>query len=135
MDGGDDFSLIMKGYICTKCENDLSQRKIPMYSVAMIDFGLLSRHIPEQLHPIELLLIARHQPLAITLKLSHRGSGPDGMIGHCISFAHKGPESFLTVLPSIDNDLFNRIVVTFMGHRNMPEDVATFLCHVPKANV
>ena len=40
MDGGDDFPLIMKGYICTKCEKDLSQTKIPMYSVAMIDFGL-----------------------------------------------------------------------------------------------
>jgi hypothetical protein len=106
-----------------------------MYSVAMLDFGLLSRHIPEQLHPIELLLIARHRPLAITLKLSHEGSGPDGMIGHCISFAHRGPESFLTVLPSIDNDLFNHIDVTFMGRRNMPEDVATFLRHVPKANV
>ncbi len=86
MDGGDDdFSLIMKGYICTKCENYLSQNKLPMYSVAILDFGLLSRHIPEQLHPIELLLIARHWPLAITLKLSHGGSGTDGMIGHCIS--------------------------------------------------
>jgi hypothetical protein len=57
------------------------------------------------------------------------------MIGHCISFAQRGPESFLTLLPSIDNDLFNRIVVTFMGRRNMPEDVATFLRHVPTANV
>ena len=99
MDGGDDdFSLIMKGYICTKCENYLSQKKLPMYSVAMLDFGLLSRHIPEQLHPIELLLIARHRPLAITLKLSHGGSGPDGMIGHCISFAQRGPESFLPTM-------------------------------------
>jgi len=96
---------------------------------------MLSRHIPEQLYPIELLLIARHRPLAITLKLSRGGSGPDGMIGHCISFAQRGPESFLTVVPSIDNDLFNRIVVTFMGRRNMPEDVATFLRHVPTANV
>jgi len=136
MDGGDDdFSLIMKGYICTKCENYLSQNKLPMYSVAMLDFGLLSRHIPEQLHPIELLLISRHRPLAITLKLSHGGSGPDGMIGHCISFAQRGPESFLTVMPSVDNDLFNRIVVTFMGRRNMPEDIATFLRLVPTANV
>ena len=57
------------------------------------------------------------------------------MIEHSISFAHKGPESFLTVLPSIDNDLYNRIVVTFMGRCNMPEDVATFLRHVPKSNV
>ena len=57
------------------------------------------------------------------------------MIGHCISFAQRGPESFLTVMPSIDNDLFNRIVVTFMGRRNMPEDVATFLRLVPTANV
>ncbi len=88
MDGGDDFSLITKGYICTNCENYLSQKKLPMYSVAMIDFGLMSRHIPEQLHPIELLLLARHWPLAITLKLSHKGLGPDVMIGHCISFAH-----------------------------------------------
>ncbi len=106
-----------------------------MYSVAKIDFGLLSRHIPEQLHPIELLLIARHRPLAITLELSHGGSGMDGMIGHCISFAHKGPESFLSVMPSVDNDLFNRIDVKFMGQPNMPENVATFLRHVPKANV
>ena len=114
MDGGDDFSLFMKGYMCTKCAKDLSQTRLLMYSVAMIDFGLMSRHIPEQLHPIELLLVTRHWPLTITLRLSRGGSGPDGMIGHCISFAHKGPESFLTVLPSIDNDLFNRIDVTFM---------------------
>jgi hypothetical protein len=38
------------------------------------------------IYPIEKLLIARHCPLAITLKLSRGGSGPDGMLGHVCWF-------------------------------------------------
>ncbi len=40
--GEDDHStLIMEDYICKKCENDLGRSKIPMYSVAKLDFGLI----------------------------------------------------------------------------------------------
>ena len=134
--GEDDHStLIMEGYICKKCENDLRQSKIPMYSVAKLDFGLISRVIQDELTPIEKLLIARHRPLAVTLKLSRGGTGPDGLIGHSITFAHRGPESLIPVLPTIDDDIRNLIHVTFVGHRGMPENVATFLLHVPAANV
>ncbi len=111
MEGVGDFSLITEGYICTKCAKDLSQTRLPMYSVAMIDFGLMSRHIPKQLHPIGMILITRHWSLAITLKLSCGGSGPDCMIEYCTSFAHKGPGSFLTVLPSIDNDFSTALLL------------------------
>ena len=66
----DDLTLIMEGYICNKCENDLRHSKIPMFSVAKLDYGLISRVIQDELTPIEKLLIARHRPLAVTLKLS-----------------------------------------------------------------
>ena len=81
------------------------------------------------------LLIARHRPLAVTLKLSRGGTGPDGMIGHAITFAHRRSESLIPVLPTIDDDIINRIQDTFVGRRGMPENVATFLLHVPAANV
>ena len=83
----------------------------------------------------EKLLIARHCPLAITLKLSRGGTGPVGMIGHAITFAHCGPESLIPVLPTIDDDIRNRIQVMFVGRHGMPENVANFLLHVPAANV
>jgi hypothetical protein len=54
----DDSTLIMEGYICNKCENDLHQSKIPMYTVVKLDFGLISRVIQDELTPIEKLLIA-----------------------------------------------------------------------------
>jgi hypothetical protein len=48
MDGGDDdFSLIMKGYICTKCENYLSQKNLPMYSGAMCRYRTRSFYLSE----------------------------------------------------------------------------------------
>ena len=125
----------MEGYICNKCENDLGWYKIPMYSVAKLDFGLISRVIQDELTPIEKLLIARHCPLAVTLKLSRGGTGPDGMIGHAITFAQRGPQSLFPVLPTIDDDMRNCMHVTFVGSRGMPENVATFLLHVPAANV
>jgi len=106
-----------------------------MYSVAKLDYGLISRVIQDELTPIEMLLIARHRPLAVTLKLSKGGTGPDGMIGHAITFAQRGPQSLIPVLPTIDDDLRNRMHVTFVGRRGMPENVATFLLHVPSANV
>ena len=125
----------MEGYICIKCENDLQKAKIPIYSVAKLDYGLISRVIQDELTPIEMLLIARHRPLAVTLKLSKGGTGPDGMIGHAITFAQRGPQSLIPVLPTIDDDIRNRVHVTFVGRRGMPENVATFLLHVPAANV
>ena len=106
-----------------------------MYSVAKLDFGLISRVIQDELTPIEKLLIARHCPLAVTLKLSRGGTGPDGMIGHAITFAHCRPESLIPLLPTIDDDIRNHIQVTFVGCCGMPENVATFLLHVPAANV
>ena len=69
----DDSTLIMEGYICKKCENDLRHSKIPMYSVAKLDFGLISRVIQDELTPIEKLLIARHLPLAVTLHCLEEG--------------------------------------------------------------
>ena len=131
----DSITSTMKGYICKQCENYLSRRIVPMFSVAKLDLGLLSRVFEHDLYPIEKLLVSRHRPLAVTLKLSCGGSGHDGIIGHMITFAHRGPESFLSVLPTIDNDLINRIQVTFVGRRGMPEDVATFLRHCPAATV
>ena len=70
----------LEGYICASCDAQLSIGKIPTYSVAKLDYGLLSRlnelplppgvePLPE-LTPVERLLIARHRPLAVTLKLS-----------------------------------------------------------------
>jgi hypothetical protein len=88
-----------------------------------------------KLHPIEKLLVSIHRPLGITLKLSRGVSGTDGMIGHIITFAHQGPETILNVLPSIDYDMIRRIDVQFIGRRGMPENVATFLCHLPAATV
>ncbi len=57
------------------------------------------------------------------------------MIGHAITFAHCGPESLIPVLPTIDDDFRNRIQVTFVGRRGMPENFATFLLQVPAANI
>ena len=54
------------------------------------------------------------------------------MIGHAITFAHCRPESLIPVLPTIDDDIINRIQVTFVGPRGMPENVATFLLHVER---
>ncbi len=125
----------MEGYICKKCENDLGRSKIPMYSVAKLDFGLISRVIQDELTQIEKLLIARHCPLAVTLKLSRGGTGPDGMIGHAITFTHHGPESLISVLSTINDYIRNCIQITFVGRCGMPENVATFLLHVPSANV
>jgi hypothetical protein len=125
----------MEGYICSKCENDLRQPKILMHSVAKLDFGLISRVIQDELTPIEMLLITRHRPLAVTLKLSRGRTGTDGMIGHAITFAHRGPESLIPVLQTIDDDFRNCIQVTFLGHCGMPENVATVLLQVPAVNV
>jgi hypothetical protein len=44
-----------------------------MYSVAKLDFGLISRVIQDELTPIEKLLIARHLPLAVTLNCLEEG--------------------------------------------------------------
>ncbi len=66
----------MEVYICIKCENDLQKAKIPLFSVAKLDYGLISRVIQDELTPIEKLLIARNFPLAVTLKLSRRGTYP-----------------------------------------------------------
>jgi hypothetical protein len=106
-----------------------------MYSVAKLDYGLISRVIQDELTPIEKLLIARHRPLAVTLKLSRGGIGPDGMIGHAITFSQQGPESLIPVLPNIDDDMRNCIHVTCVSRCGMPENFATFLLHVPAANV
>jgi len=57
------------------------------------------------------------------------------MIGHAIAFAHRRPESLIPVLPNIDDDIRNRIHVTFVGCHGMSENVANFLLHVPAANV
>jgi hypothetical protein len=144
----EEFALDLEGYICVKCDAQLSIGKIPTYSVAKLDFGLLSRlnelppgvsdlrnePLPE-LNPIEKLLIARHRPLAVTLKLSPGGTGPDGYIGHIITFVHRGPETLLTTLPCVDNDIIARIHVQFIGQRGLPEDTNTFLRHVPEACV
>ena len=88
-------SCITEGYICTKCENDLSRGIIPTYSVAKLDFGLASRVNLPELFPIEKLLIARHRQLAVTIKLSPGGSEPDGYTGHLITFVHQGPETII----------------------------------------
>jgi hypothetical protein len=144
----EEIALDLEGYICEKCDAQLSIGKIPTYSVAKLDFGLLSRlnelppgvsdlmnePLPE-LNPIEKLLIARHRPLAVTLKLSPGGTGPDGYIGHIITFVHRGPETLLTTLPRVDNDINARIHVQFIGRRGLPEDTNTFLRHVPEACV
>jgi hypothetical protein len=37
------------------------------------------------------------------------------MIGHAITFAHRGPETIMNVLPSIDDDIMNCIDVQFIG--------------------
>ena len=126
----------LEGYICTKCDSQLSIGNIPTYSVAKLDFGLISRinDLPE-LTPIEKLLIARHRQLAVTLKLSPGGTEPDGFIGHIITFVHRGPETLLTTLPNVDDDLIDRITVHFIGRKNLPEDTNTFLRHVPAARV
>ena len=42
---------------------------------------------------------------AVTVKLSPGGTGPDGYIGHIITFVHRGPETLLTTLPCVDNDI------------------------------
>jgi hypothetical protein len=143
----------LEGYICAKCDAQLSIGKIPTYSVAKLDFGLLSRlyvyefnelpagvsgpiNVPlPELNPIERLLIARHRPLAVTLKLSPGGTGPDGFIGHIITFVHRGPETLLTTLPLVDDDIIARIHVQFIGRRGLPEDLITFLRHCPDACV
>ena len=126
----------LEGYICTKCDSQLSIGNIPTYSVAKLDFGLISRinDLPE-LTPIEKLLIARHRQLAVTLKLSPGGTEPDGFIGHIITFVHRGPETLLTTLPNVDDDLIDSITVQFIGRKNLPENTNTFLRHVPAARV
>jgi hypothetical protein len=53
------------------------------------------------------------------------------MIGHTITFAHRGPETVMNVFPSVDDDIINCIDVQFIGQHGMPEDLAIFLCHVP----
>jgi hypothetical protein len=53
-------SCITEGYICTKCENDLSQGIIPTYSIAKLDFGLASRVNLPELFPIEKLFFWRY---------------------------------------------------------------------------
>ena len=82
----DTSSFTEEGYICKKCQNDLRLAIVPLYSVAKIVFGLIFRLDLPDIYPIEKLLIARHCPLAITLKLSRGGSGPDGMLGHVCWF-------------------------------------------------
>jgi len=93
----------LEGYICANCDAQLSIGNIPTYSVAKLDYGLLSRlnelplppgvsgpinePLPE-LTPVEKLLIAQHRPLAVTLNLSPGGTGPDGFVGHIITFVH-----------------------------------------------
>jgi hypothetical protein len=67
--------------------------------------------------------------------LSPGGTGPDGYIGHIITFVHRGPETLLTTLPHVDNDINARIHVQFIGQRGLPEDTNTFLRHVPEACV
>ena len=56
----DSITSTMKGYICKQCENYLSRRIVPMFSVAKLDLGLLSRVFEHELYPIEKLLVARH---------------------------------------------------------------------------
>ena len=46
-----------------------------------------------------------------------------------VSLAQRGPESFMFVLPTIENDFINRSQITFVGRRRMPEDVVTF-CNI-----
>ena len=67
--------------------------------------------------------------------MSPGGTGPNGFIGHIITFVHRGPETLLTTLPHVDNDMVDRIHVHFIGRRGLPEDTTTFLQHVPEACV
>jgi hypothetical protein len=88
-----------------------------------------------KLYPIKKLLISIHWPLAIMLKLSWGGSGPDGMIGYVITFALCGPETIMNDIPSIDDDIINHLDVQFIDCHGIPENVATFLHHVLAATV
>ncbi len=107
----------LEGYICEKREKDLNSLSVPDHSVAKLDFGLMSwLDLPRtKLYPIKKLLISIHRPLAITLKLSWGGLGPDGMIVHAITFAHRGPETIMNILLSIDDDIIHCIDVQFIG--------------------
>jgi hypothetical protein len=43
--------------------------------------------------------------------LSPGGTGPDGYIGHIITFVHRGPETLLTTLPHVDSFIIESSII------------------------